>query len=152
MPAALNRAQHHPDSMRPRRHCSCSATRGTSQRRRSNDGIAVEQSRHSVPPTECRDYSAERSRGALERGGVSKRPSSRNKPFVTPMPGVEMQPATSRTPQRDHISGSFYEPPLKYSEFAILTPHTVRLYYFSRGGRDLSSNTSRPANTHIQRG
>ena len=85
MPAALNRAQHHPDSMRPQRHCSSSATRGTSQRCRSNDGIAVEQSQHSVPPTECWDYSAERCRGALERGGVPKRrrhPSSRHEPFV----------------------------------------------------------------------
>eukprot|EP00964_Phaeocystis_antarctica_P103539 scaffold68803_cov68-Phaeocystis_antarctica.AAC.1 len=96
MPAALNRAQHHPDSMPAQRHCSCSATRGTSQRCRSNDGIAVEQSQHSVPPTKCWDYSAERCRGALERGGVPKRrrrPSSRNEPFVPLLPGVETQPA-----------------------------------------------------------
>eukprot|EP00964_Phaeocystis_antarctica_P134781 scaffold99076_cov42-Phaeocystis_antarctica.AAC.1 len=73
LPAALNRAQHHPDSMRPQRHCSSSATRGTSQRCRSNEEIAVTQSQHSAPPTECWDYSAERCREALERGGVPKR-------------------------------------------------------------------------------
>eukprot|EP00964_Phaeocystis_antarctica_P143408 scaffold108954_cov68-Phaeocystis_antarctica.AAC.7 len=94
-PAALNHAQHHPDNMRPQRHCSSSATRGRSQRCRSNEEIAVTQSRHSVPPTECRDYSAERCRGALERGGVPqrrRRPSSRNEPFVPLLTGVEMQP------------------------------------------------------------
>ena len=101
MPAALNRAQHHPDNMRPRRHCSCSATRGTSQRCRSNDEIAVTQSRHSVPPTECRDYSAERWRGALERGGVPQRRGRtivamrrKSEPSVTLLTGVEMHPAS----------------------------------------------------------
>ena len=96
MPAALNRAQHHPDSMRPQRHCSSSPAFGTPQRCRSNEEIAVTQSRHSAPPTECRDYSAERCRGALERGGVPKRrrrPSSRNEPFVTLLMHIEMQPA-----------------------------------------------------------
>ena len=45
-------------------------TCGRSQRCRSNDEIAVEQSAHSAPPTECADYLAEMWRGALERGGV----------------------------------------------------------------------------------
>ena len=101
MPAALNRAQHRPDSMRPRRHCSSSPAFGTPQRCRSNDGIAVEQSQHSVPPTECWDYSAERCRGALERGGVPKRrrrPSSRNEPFVPLLTEIEMQPAGRPAP------------------------------------------------------
>ena len=100
MPAALNHAQHHPDSMRPRRHCSCSATRGTSQRCRSNDEIAVTQSWHSVPPTECRDYLAERCRGALERGGVPQRRGRtlvamrrKSEPSVTLLAEIEMQPA-----------------------------------------------------------
>eukprot|EP00964_Phaeocystis_antarctica_P052958 scaffold31028_cov51-Phaeocystis_antarctica.AAC.1 len=46
---------------------------GTPQRCRSNDEIAVTQSAHSAPPTECADYLAERCRGALERGGVPQR-------------------------------------------------------------------------------
>ena len=118
MPAALNRAQHHPESMWPRRHCSSSATRGTSQRCRSNDGIAVEQSQHSVPPTECWDYSAERCRGALERGGVPKRrrrPSARNEPFVTLLPGVEMQPAMTAVA-------------IQLYRFARLLPPTLQEY------------------------
>eukprot|EP00964_Phaeocystis_antarctica_P031665 scaffold17903_cov44-Phaeocystis_antarctica.AAC.2 len=71
--------------MRPRRHCSRSPAFGTPPRCRSNEEIAVTQSAHSAPPTECADYSAERCRGALERGGVPqrrRRPSSRNEPFV----------------------------------------------------------------------
>ena len=77
-----------------------SPTRGTSQRCRSNDEIAVTQSRHSMPPTECRDYSAERWRGALERGGVPQRRGRtivamrrKSEPSVTLLTGVEMQPA-----------------------------------------------------------
>ena len=59
--------------------------------------------RPSRPPvdftTECRDYSAERCRGALERGGVPKRrrrPSSQNEPFVT------LLTETSRHLELDH--------------------------------------------------
>eukprot|EP00964_Phaeocystis_antarctica_P068957 scaffold41815_cov59-Phaeocystis_antarctica.AAC.4 len=99
MPAALNRAQHHPESMWPRRHCSSSPAFGTPQRCRSNEEIAVTQSAHSVPPTECADYLAERCRGALERGGVPKRrrrPSSRNEPFVTLLAGTDRQTETDR--------------------------------------------------------
>ena len=77
-----------------------SPTRGTSQRCRSNDEIAVEQSQHSVPPTECWDYLAERCRGALDRGGVPQRRGRtlvamrrKSEPSVTFMAGVEMQPA-----------------------------------------------------------
>ena len=50
-----------------------SPTFGTPQRCRSNDEIAVTQSAHSAPSTECADYLAERCRGALERGGVPQR-------------------------------------------------------------------------------
>eukprot|EP00964_Phaeocystis_antarctica_P107046 scaffold71817_cov46-Phaeocystis_antarctica.AAC.1 len=59
--------------MRPQRHCSSSPASGTPQRCRSNEEIAVTQSAHSVPPTECADYLAERCRGALERGDAPKR-------------------------------------------------------------------------------
>ena len=79
-----------------------SPTRGTSQRCRSNDEIAVTQSRHSVPPTECRDYLAERCRGALERGGVPQRRGRtlvamrrKSEPSVTLLMHIEMQPRTS---------------------------------------------------------
>ena len=73
------RAQYHPDNMRLRRHCGARRhagfrhTTSTHIVSISNDGIAVTQSAHSVPPTECADYLAERCRGALERGGVPKR-------------------------------------------------------------------------------
>ena len=112
-----------------------SPTRGTSQRCRSNDEIAVTQSRHSVPPTECRDYSAERCRGALERGGVPqrrRRPSSRNEPFVTLLPHIEMQPARKalcgkalcgknrlRAPARSTASHSRGEPPAEHAHVGI---------------------------------
>ena len=115
MPAALNRAQHHPDSMRPRRHCSSSPAFGTPQRCRSNEEIAVTQSRHSAPPTECRDYSAERCRGALERGGVPQRrrhPSSRNEPFVPLLTGVvEMRQPAPPCSKRPRSWGSRRSPP-----------------------------------------
>ena len=39
---------------------------------RSNDEIAVTQSAHSAPPTECADYLAEMWGGALEREGVPR--------------------------------------------------------------------------------
>ena len=78
-----------------------SPTRGTSQRCRSNDEIAVTQSQHSAPPTECWDYLAEMWRGALERGARARTRSSRtivatcakSEPSVTLLTVLEMQPA-----------------------------------------------------------
>eukprot|EP00964_Phaeocystis_antarctica_P058228 scaffold34527_cov36-Phaeocystis_antarctica.AAC.1 len=65
-----------------------------------NDEIAVTQSQHSVPPTECWDYLAERCRGALERGGVPQRRGRtlvamrrKSEPSVTLLMHIEMQPA-----------------------------------------------------------
>ena len=49
-----------------------SPTCARAQRCRSNAEIAVEQSQHSVPPTECWDYLAEMWRGALERGARAR--------------------------------------------------------------------------------
>ena len=66
-------------------------------------------------PTECRDYSAERCRGALERGGVPQRrrhPSSRNEPFVPLLTGVvEMRQPAPPCSKRPRSWGSRRSPP-----------------------------------------
>ena len=94
------RAQHHPDNMRPRRHCSCSPTRCRDPRCGSHSQREVKQSAQSVPSTgtECAEGLAEMWRGALERGGVQKTLSSddlrmrrKSEPSVSLLTGVEMQ-------------------------------------------------------------